>query len=668
MMSRDLAGTAAFALGTAACAPALAQADPVPIIVTGAGLPDSPATPAYGTVTLEREEITRSASGRLEDVLANVAGFQQFRRSDSRSSNPSAQGITLRALGGNASSRAQLLLDGVPMADPFFGYIPFSALVPERLARVQVTRGGGAGPFGAGALAGTVELESAGAETLGLFSGEALIDQRGETALSATLAPEIGDGFAVVSGRWDRGQGFFTTPAGQRVPATVRAGYDSWSASGRLVQQVAPELELQARGLAFDDRRTLRFRGADSSSNGQDLSLRLVGRGAWQVDALAYVQWRNFTNRVISATSYALTLDQRDTPSTGIGGKVEVRRAIGSQTVRLGVDYRRTEGDLVEDRYLASGAGNGSRFAGGANTVLGLFAEDDAQLGPLMLTGGIRADRWTIREGYQRNVGPTGMVLLNEDYADRRGWAVNWRAGATYDATPGVQLRIAGYSGFRLPNLNELYRPFVVFPSTTLANPQLRNERLTGMEGGVDWQVTPAARLAVTVFDNRLENAIANVTLDATTRQRQNLPAIRAYGVELAGEVTHGAWSLQGSLALTDAEVEAGGQAAELDGFRPAQTPAIASSATLGWQPAEATRLALTLRHVGRQFEGDQEDDALMPATTLDLFGEVPLHRRLSLVARVENLLDESIVTRNSSGSIDLGAPFTAWIGFRYGL
>ncbi len=55
----------------------------------------------------------------------NVAGFQEFRRSDSRSSNPTAQGVTLRALGGNASSRALVLLDGVPMVDPFFGHVRF---------------------------------------------------------------------------------------------------------------------------------------------------------------------------------------------------------------------------------------------------------------------------------------------------------------------------------------------------------------------------------------------------------------------------------------------------------------------------------------------------------------------------------------------------------------
>ncbi len=118
------------------------QDTPEPIIVTGRGLADPPSVPAYSTQQIDRDTLLSSGSGRIEDALGTVAGFQQFRRSDSRSANPSAQGATLRALGGNASSRAQVLLDGVPMADPFFGYIPFSAIAPERLASARITRGG----------------------------------------------------------------------------------------------------------------------------------------------------------------------------------------------------------------------------------------------------------------------------------------------------------------------------------------------------------------------------------------------------------------------------------------------------------------------------------------------------------------------------------------------
>ena len=59
-------------------------------------------------------QIEQSPSHELDQLLKDVPGLQLFRRSDARSGHPTSQGITLRALGGNASSRALLVLDGVP--------------------------------------------------------------------------------------------------------------------------------------------------------------------------------------------------------------------------------------------------------------------------------------------------------------------------------------------------------------------------------------------------------------------------------------------------------------------------------------------------------------------------------------------------------------------------
>src|SRR3546814_4363628 len=259
------------------------------------------------------------------------------------------------------------------MVDPFFGHIPLSMIAPERLASIRVTRGGGSGPFGAGALAGTIELDSADADTLGLASGSLLPSQHGESESSAALAPRLGGGFAVVSGRWDRGQGFHTTPEDQRVPASVRASFDGWSIGTRLVAPLGETVELQARMLAFGEGRALRFLGADSHHEGQDASVRLVGRGEWQFDALAYVQARNFSNVVISSTRFTPVLDQRNTPATGLGGKFELRPPVGGDhTLRLGADYRRSNGELQEEAFNAvSRLLTERRRAGGTNTDLG---------------------------------------------------------------------------------------------------------------------------------------------------------------------------------------------------------------------------------------------------------------------------------------------------------
>ena len=635
------------------------------IVITGAGLRLPPGTPAYGSVQIERDRLLNSASGRIESILTDVAGFQQFRRSDSRSANPSAQGASLRALGGNASSRTLVLLDGVPMADPFFGYIPFSALVPERLSAVRVTRGGGVGAFGAGAVAGTIELASATRDQLPTLAASALYGSRDATELSASVTPSLGGGFLSLSGRWDRGDGFQTTPRDQRVAATVPAAYDGWSANLRAVVPVGGTDELQFRTTLFHDERTLRFRGADSLSEGQDASIRYVSHGRWQVDALAYVQARNFANIVISSNPpFRKTLDQRSTPSTGIGGKIELRPPVGGgHLLRVGMDSRFAAGDMFEDAYsAATGLVTARRHAGGRQRTIGMFAEDDWTLGNLVLTGGIRADRWTISNGFFR---VAGSAANSRDFKDRSGWEVSARVGALLHLNDQVALRGAAYTGFRLPTLNELYRPFVVFPVTTEANPALSPEQLKGVEAGIDLMPVRSVTLSATAFYNRLDDAIANVTMGTNLRRRDNVDAIIAKGIELTTGARHGALSLSASYAYSHSIVRAPGNL--FDGLSPAQTPRHSASATFAWQRQRGPGLSATMRYVSAQYEDDLHVDRLPGFLTIDAVARLPLGHGLQLVARGENLFDEDVLTRRVSSSTavseDLGAPRTLWIG-----
>ena len=637
------------------------------IVILGRVLDEPPGATAYGTVRIDRDRLTSSASGQLEDVLRDVAGLQQFRRADSRSANPSSQGVTLRALGGNASSRALVLLDGVPQADPFFGYIPFTALVPDRLGQVRVTRGGGAGPFGAGALAGAIELVSASRAQLPVVDGSAFYGSRSSEQLDASLSPDLGGGFISASGRLERGDGFFTSPADDRGPGDVRARYRNWSGSIRGVAPVDAQTEIQTRVLIFRDHRTLRFRGADSRSEGQDASIRLVHNGGWPIDALAYVQARDFANKVISSSTLRLALDQRHTPSNGIGGKIEVRPPIGgSHVLRIGLDARQMQGTLYEDGYSAlTGQPTVLRQGGGKSSTSGVFVEDDWTLGRVVLTAGARVDRWTITDGYYEERVPGGARVTDQHFADRKGVAGTGRAGAVVEVMPGVRIRAAAYGGFRLPTLNELYRPFTIFPILTLSNAALKPERLQGAEVGVELDPAPGASFAVTAFANRLHNAVANVTLTPVLRQRRNIDAIRVRGVEATARLARGPFSVKASYAFNDARVRASGLAAALEDRAPAQSPRHTASATLAWQPVIGPTFSMTLRRVGRQFEDDLETNVLPPATTLDAVATQPVTGRLTMVIRAENVFDETVVTRNSGGSIDLGTPRTLWLGLR---
>ncbi|QJU60657.1 TonB-dependent receptor [Sphingomonas sp. AP4-R1] len=642
---------------------------PADIIVLGSGLARPQSDAAYDNVVIDRARLTGDASGKVENVLADVAGLQQFRRSDSRSANPSAQGLTLRALGGNASSRTLVLLDGVPIVDPFFGYVPFNALSADRLSEVRVTRGGGTGAFGVGALSGTIELVSAGRSELPPVSASAFYGSFDSVQLAATAAPDVGKGYVAVSGRYDRSDGFYTTPDSQRVSATARARYRDWSTAIRAVAPIDELTELQTSVSVLRDNRTLRFQGADSSTSGEDASVRLIHRGDWAVDAVGYVQVRNFTNKVISATSFRLSLDQRDTPALGVGGKIELRPPVGDRhMLRVGADFRRSSGELFEDSYNATtGALTLRRNAGGNQTTAGLFAEDEWTLGDLILTGGGRVDRWSIDDGFLRERTAAGVLSTNNSYANHDGTRATGRVGAHWQIAPIVAVRAAAYTGFRLPTLNELYRPFVVFPITTQANADLKMERLRGAEAGIDLTPLPGVALNVTAFTNRLEDAIANVTVATNTRRRMNVDAIVAKGIEASASVKQGPFSLVASYAFNASRVHASGVAAGLDGFIPAQSPRQNVAATVAWAPTGGPSLSATVRHIGKQYEDDLQTDVLRAVTTVDGVATLPLGHKLTLVGRVENMANVHVVTRNAGGSMDYGTPRTFWIGVKYG-
>jgi outer membrane receptor protein involved in Fe transport len=267
----------------------------------------------------------------------------------------------------------------------------------------------------------------------------------------------------------------------------------------------------------------------------------------------------------------------------------------------------------------------------------------------------------------------TGNVLAGStDYADRSGWEPTGRAGIAFRPTGALTLRAAGYLGWRLPTLNELYRPFRVGNDTTNANAGLKPERVKGIDAGVDYRLLSIVRLGATVFYNRLDDAIANVTTSTspagTIRRRDNLDAIRSQGIELQAGIDIAPWSLSASYSYVDAKVRGSGTAILLDGFRPAQTPRHNGSATVAWAKPGGPAASVTLRYIGRQFEDDQNNRVLDDALTLDAAASIPLGSGLALDLRAENLGNARVEAGVSGVDlVERGTPRTLWVGLRYG-
>jgi vitamin B12 transporter len=656
------------------------------ILVTGRGLDAGLGEDTYDTSVIGRERLDHAPSNRLEDVLREVPGFQQFRRSDARSANPTSQGVTLRALGGNASSRALLILDGVPQTDPFGGWIAWPAYDPRRLGRVRVVRGGGSGAAGPGALSGTIELESQEGGDAGL-AADLAYGSRDSIEAFAGYGGQVGAGFASFSAAYARGDGFIPVIAEQRGPVDRPAPYEQASVSLRGAAPVGGGAELQASLSAFTDARERGTALSEIETKGADASLRLVGRGRLPFSLLAYVQVRDFSNRFAAAnpdrSAVSETLDQYSVPSTGLGVRAEIRPRIGTVELRLGADWRETFGRTHELFQFAAGAPARGRVAGGRARTFGAFAEAGWTRGPLTLTGGARLDHWRLTDGIlQERVLATGASLTDIAFSSRGRWEPTARAGAAWRAADPLTLRAAAYLGWRLPTLNELYRPFRLGLDATAANAALAPERLEGVEAGLELRPARAARVSVTLFANRMTDAIANVTLGqgpavfpgvgfvaagGQFRMRQNVDAIVSRGIEIDASAEMGRLRLAAGYIFADAEVRASGAATPLDGLRPAQTPRHSFAARISWEGQSGAYASLGARYVSSQFEDDLNRQRIPGALTFDTLAEVPLTSGLSIQARGENLSGQRVIAGISgAGIVERATPRTLWIGLRW--
>jgi len=107
-------------------------------------------------IELMHEDLRATPALTLDDALRQVPGFSLFRRSSSRTANPTTLGVSLRGLGANGASRALVLEDGIPLNDPFGSWVYWDRVPSVSVASVEVAQEGASSLYGSEALGGVV--------------------------------------------------------------------------------------------------------------------------------------------------------------------------------------------------------------------------------------------------------------------------------------------------------------------------------------------------------------------------------------------------------------------------------------------------------------------------------------------------------------------------------
>jgi len=658
------------------------------IVVTAARLPPAAADAAFSVVRIDEAVLSRSS--RLDEALRSVPAVSLFRRTSSAAANPTTQGISLRAIAPSGAGRTLVLLDGVPLNDPFGGWVIWSQATPESLESLDVIRGAGSGPYGAGALTGTITLRERG-------KGGALdvsASERGGLRTTGSASTRVGAVAVTLSGLREVSDGYVPVRGPAAGAADTPLDLDSRSAALR-VDTALGQANLSVRAATWEEDRGSGLAGTRANASGHSLSATAAqapsadGYGwrlqAWRIDS-------NLANSSASVSADRSTTtpanDQFKTPATGWGLNAALRRRMadfagGRLEWELGADARFNEGETNELFSNPTGAGFARiRRAGGETAVAGAYVDASWTAAEWLVAGGVRVDRWENTGGFrQENTLATGAVLLNESDPDRSGEVVSARLALRRDLGGGYAARAAAYSGFRPATLNELHRPFRVGNDITEANAALTPETLKGVETGLAFD-REGVRWGASVFWNQIEDAIVNVTLGSgpatfpragfvpaggVLRQRQNAGTIDAWGVELTGALDlSSAVSLNAAASWTDAEIDGGSSAAQLTGLRPAQAPEWSATAGLDWRATDRLTLALAARYESSRFDDDLNSRVLDAAVTLDARGEWALTRTATLWMAADNLFDENVeVSETGTGIAGYGPPRTVSIGLR---
>lgn len=686
---RAAAAIAALLVGGAVGAeePAKSALDMDALVITPSRMPQPLRdVPTHASV-LDREATRATAAQTVDDLLRRVPGFSLFRRSSSLVAQPTTQGVTLRGIGPSGTSRTLVLLDGVPVNDPFGGWIYWSRLPRETIERIEIIRGGASDVWGNAALGGVLHFVTAtptkrGAHLRASGGNEETYDLEGGAAeVRGPFRLEVGGSV------FDTG-GYPVVRSGQRGAIDVDADSEHQAFRGRAGYTVQPGLDVTVRGGVFHEERGNGTPFTENETDAGDVAatvdLQTESLGAWR--ALAYAQLQTFSATFSSAAAdrnaETPALDQFDVPSTGVGAGLSWNQTFAeAHRLSAGADFRRVDGDTNEDFRFLEGRFQGRRKAGAEQFLIGAFAADSWSLLPsLVLTAGGRVDVWESSDAFRRERSQSdGSITRDERFDDEDDVAFSPKVGLVYRVNELLSLRSAFYQAFRAPTINEQVRPFRVRNDITEANAALEPERLTGGELGIDFiDVMYAARL--TGFWSEIEDPIANVTIGAgggpvppcgfvpeggVCRQRRNLgrSRIRGFEAELAWS-PHPWLTLGSSYLFDDAKIiDAEG---EIDGKRLAQVPKHTVVNRADVDAGEIGRGSVQVRWVSDSFEDDLNSLELGDFVVVDLSLARTMFPGVDLFFGIENLFDRTIETgRSGDGIVAIGSPLLVHGGVR---
>jgi vitamin B12 transporter len=612
--------TPAPASPTSTSTPAAAEAaaprpEDVGVAPTGLAQPVEQSGSAV-TVITDREIDARQARS-APDVLKTVPGLDVV-----QTGGPG--GTTSIFTRGTNSNHTKVFIDGIDVSNPFDANrtFDFGLLQAYDLARVEVLRGPQSGLYGADALGGVIVLytkEGDGPPTLEALAEGGSFDTFNQAVSARGSSGPVRYAFNV--SHTDIGA-IPVTPPALLAPGGTGAdyAYENWTFSTKLGVDVLPALAVNVAA---------RYVETDYAFLSDLADPRLSTTATEQLYTRAEVVGRAWGGRLTSIAGIAYTEVDSDTRTPSFGDTI-------GTGMRTRADWR-TVATLAPGVVAVVGADRQNERL----TQPGLAVEEESggvyvqgQVEPipdLFLVGNVRHD-------------------TNENFDA----ATTWRIAATaVGRETGTTFRVSAGTAFKAPSLTQRFQDFPAF--FFFANRNLQPEESRGMDIGVEQALfRDRMRIGATYFRNTITDLIEfsfdPVTFTSTVI---NVGAAETSGIEAFAAV-----DLSDTVRLR-ADYTYTAATNEVTGADLLRRPRHKAALALGWQALPPLLVTTTLRYVGERADVDRVTFATVDQpgfVTVDVAGEYALDQRVSLIGRVDNILDERYDDPNGFLRPGLGA------------
>jgi iron complex outermembrane receptor protein len=673
--------------------------------------------PLYTTV-ISREQILASPAQTLDLLLRLVPGIN-LQGAPYYTTDPTGNQIRMR---GTTNSKVLVMLDGIPLLDPFYTTVQWFKVPLSSIERVEVIRGGNSSLWGNLAVAGVVNIVS---RKPGAERGEASASYGSMNTAAASAAKDVVLSDTVSLSLSADGldtDGYQTTPEQYLASFPGKGASSATIANVRIAAYFAPSPDLTGWLRAGYHRQDQDIGGYTYGTNLQqspDIAAGLSKSygAAGRVQANLWTQYVGF-QKSNGAGCYLRTAADCNTTSTAsplvqyanstdwnpyreAGGSLVYSRDFKAYatTMQVGADYRRLSGQDYATTFnrptttdASSATINRTNFGQGTQQFAGVFAQFRlVPVDPLQVTVSARYDYWNNTDGVATmNKYANGLPGIESggNIADSNKGSFDPTLALRYSANEDLDFRAAAYKSFRAPGLNNMYRSFSSTTSITIANPLLFPETLAGGEVGADFR-RPGLEVNATAFLYDIKDLIASyrVTSAATAPPQviaicgptlSNCPASvnfntnaqngRSYGLELVGRWTIApAITLDAAYLYTRSYYTASSVGDPLDSQLGA-VPENLVTAGLSWQATPKWRNYIGLRYNTSMYL-DVTHTIPQPAfTVVNLGTSYRVNPGLELFATIVNLFDKkySDNATTSASSSTLGMPFALNAGLRW--